>query len=236
MSIPVVCPGCHKGFRVSDKFAGKSGPCPHCKTTITVPAKMAEVKVHAPTAFADGGRSTTGQLITKPIARKDTRLEPVMTVAVVGGAVTVLLITWAAGGLIQSNLTVRTIGLLLVSPPLVIGAYAFLRDDELEPHRGTALYLRSAVCALSYVVLWGIYSYLAGGAIYSHLAGTSHLAGPILTGELWEWLFVVPPFLVTGALVALACLDLDLGSGFFHYAFYVLLTVVLRWAAGMGWL
>ena len=85
MSILVVCPGCRKSFKVSDRFAGKSGPCPSCKATIQVPTKSEEVKVHAPTAFADGGRSTTGQLLTKPIARKETRLGPVMAVAIGAG-------------------------------------------------------------------------------------------------------------------------------------------------------
>ena len=28
----------------------------------------------------------------------------------------------------------------------------------------------------------------------------------------------------------------NVGNGFFHYACYVLLTALLRWAAGMGWL
>ena len=84
MSIPVICPGCHKSFKVSDKFAGKSGACPSCKTTIDVPEKGQEVKVHAPAAFAEGGRSTSGKLITKPIARKQVRLEPVTTAAILG--------------------------------------------------------------------------------------------------------------------------------------------------------
>jgi hypothetical protein len=35
--------------------------------------------------------------------------------------------------------------------------------------------------------------------------------------------------------VPLACLDLEYGNGFFHYAFYLLVTVLLRWLAGMGW-
>jgi hypothetical protein len=220
MSIPVICPGCHRSFKVSDKFAGKSGACPKCKTTINVPEKGQEVVVHAPAEFAEGGRSASGKLITKPIARKEAKLEPVNTVAVAGAVLTVAGVTWAAGGLIQSSLAIRIVGLLLVSPPLVVAAYSFLRDDELEPHHGVELYIRSAVCAVVYAAMWGVYGYLAGA---------------ILTGELWEWLLVAPPLLATGGLVALACLDLDYGAGFFHYAFYVLVTVLLRWIAGMGW-
>ncbi|MBN2473577.1 MAG: hypothetical protein JXB62_03135 [Pirellulales bacterium] len=221
MSILVVCPGCHKRFKVSEKFAGKSGTCPSCKGTIRVPTKEEEVKVHAPTAFAEGGRGRSGELLTKPIARRQIRLHPVATVAVAGGVLTVLLVAWAAGGVLQSNLAVRAVGLLLVSLPLVLAAYTFLRDEDLEPYRGRSLCVRAAICSAAYVALWAVYGYLAG---------------TVITGELWEWLFVVPPFLVAGALIALACLDLDFGSGFFHYGFYLLATVLLRWIAGMGWI
>lgn len=223
MSILVVCPGCQKRFQVSDRFAGKSGPCPQCNTPIKVPAENEEVKVHTPTAFAEGGRSTTGQLLTKPIARKEIKVAPVAAVAIGGGVVTVLLVTWAAGGLIQGSRAIQALGLLLVSPPLVVAAYAFLRNDDLEPYRGTSLCIRTAICSVAYAALWAVYGYV------------STPPGAVLTGKLWEWLFVLPPFFVTGALVALACFDLDFSSGFFHYAFYLLSTILLRWAAGMDW-
>jgi len=223
MSILVVCPGCHKSFRVSDKFAGKSGACPKCKARIDVPAKTEEVKVHAPTAFAEGGRSVSGKLITKPITRVETRLEPVKAITAGAAVLVVLIVTWGMGraGVFGSG-PVCAVGLLLVSPPLVLAAYTFLRNEELEPYRGLALYLRSTACAAGYVILWGAYAYMS--------------AMGLMTGELWSWIFVVPPFLIVGAMVALGCLDLDFGNGFFHYAFYVLVTVLLRWTAGLGWI
>ena len=223
MSIFVVCPGCHKRFTVGDQYAGKTGPCPKCKTAIRVPKKDEEVQVHAPTKFGEGGRSVTGELLTKPIERKAIKLSPVVGVAIVGAGLLVLLVTWVIGqaGLFQQNLITSAIGLLLVSPPLVVAGYTFLRsDDELKPHQGPALYLRAGICSLAYVGLWWAFGRVANQA---------------LTGELWNWFFVAPPFFFVGALVALACLDLDFGSGFFHYCFYVLLTMVLRWAAGMDW-
>ena len=230
MSILVVCPGCHKSFKVSDKFAGKSGGCPKCKATIKVPTKEEEVKVHAPAEFAGGGRDTAGKLVTKPIERTETKLGPLAIAAIVGSALTVTVVARFGGkaGLFvhdgvegpRANLLWCAVGLLLVSPPLVVAAYTFLRNDELEPYRGTALYIRSAICGLGYMVLWGVYG---------------KLAGAVLTGDLWEWIFVAPPLLAAGALVALACLDLDFGSGFFHCFFYVLATVLLGWMAGIHW-
>ena len=151
MAILVVCPGCKKSFNVDDKFAGKTGPCPNCKTKITIPEKKAEVKIHAPDEFSGGGKGVTGKLLLKPIARQETRIKPVMA-AVIGGAV-VAAIAWAlvvrfvaaeAGTL---RYLLSGVGLLLVSPPLAVAAYTFLRDDELEAYRGMQLYIRAAVCA-----------------------------------------------------------------------------------------
>ena len=223
MSILVTCPNCRSRFQVSDKFAGQTGPCPKCKSPIRVPAKEEEVKVHAPTEFASGGRTASGELATKPIAKKDTKLEPVAVVALVAAVLTVLLVTWAVGRsrLFEDHVAARAIGLLLVSPPLVLAGYTFLRDDELEPYRGILLYVRVGICAAVYIGLWGAYG---------------HVADRVLTGELWNWAYVAPPFLIVGALAALASLDLDFGSGFFHYSFYLLATVLLRWIGGMGWL
>lgn len=222
MSILVVCPGCRKSFNVNDKFAGKSGPCPKCKTVIQVPAKAEEVKVHAPTEFASGGRSVSGELLTKPLTRQEVKLQPVTIAGIAAAAVVVLLVAVVAGrqGLFD-NIIVGGVGLLLVSPPLAVAAYTFLRDDELEPYRGPALWLRAAICGTAYTILWGVFSYLS--------------AVGFLTGELWTWVFVVPPFVALGGLASLASLDLDYTNACFHYGFYVLVTLVLRWAAGLQW-
>jgi len=223
MSIIVVCPGCRKSFKVSDRFAGQSGACPKCKHPITVPKKEEVVKVHGAEEFADGGRSTTGQLLTKPIARKKVRFQPVVAVAIGGGALVVLLLTWAAGSLIAGSIVVRAVGLLAVSVPMVIGAYWFLQnDDDLEPYRGTALYIRAGICAAAYVLLW---------SVYGHVSGTT-----MMQGEIWQWLFIAPPILIIGALVALGCFDLEFGDGLLHYTFYVVVTILLRAIAGMGWI
>lgn len=222
MSILVVCPGCHKSFRVNDKFAGKSGPCPKCKHKIDVPDLQEEVEVHAPTEFEGGGRSTTGKLVTKPIAWQEVRLTPVAMAAIAAVALTILGVSWAAGEQIENNLAVRIVGLLLVSPLLVVAAYWFLRNEDLEAYQGVSLYIRAAVCGTVYAAIWGAYSYVAGMVLSPE-------------PELWQWFFMVPPLLAIGGAVPLVSLDLNYENGFFHYVFYVLITVVLGWIAGMGW-
>jgi hypothetical protein len=220
MAILVVCPSCKSRFQVSDKFAGRSGSCPKCKGTITIPSTKEEIKIHGGEDFATGGRNAAGKLVLKPIARQETRFRPLTAALVGGGTLLVVLLDWLGGRYLRDSALLCVAGLLLISPPLVIAAYTVLYDDELESHRGKALYLRAAVCSLVYILLWCIFSYMVARGF---------------TGEVWSWLFVAPPFLVMGALTALACFDLDFGNGIFHFAFYVLVTILLRWVAGMDW-
>ncbi len=228
MAILVVCPGCRKRFQVSDQFAGRTGPCPSCKTEIKIPTKDEEVKVHAPEEFAGGGTSKKGAMVLKPVSRVDAKFSA-KGAAMIGGAalaVAALALLVRRLGLIAdaaawSSLLIKAAGLLLVTPPLVIGGYAFLRDDELEPYQGRDLYLRAGAVALVYVILWGAFARV-GPAILEPDA-------------LWTWLIVVPPLVVVGALAGLAALDLDFGSATLLYAFYVIVTVLLRAIAGLGW-
>lgn len=228
MAILVVCPGCRKRFQVSDQFAGKTGPCPSCKTVIKIPTKKEEVVIHAPEEYASGGKSATGQLVLKPIARQDARFQPVTAAVIAGAVVLVFVAAFLGRGVIPGsaalNRLLQAVGLLLVSPPLVLGAYSVLYDPELEPYRGKALSLRAGILALVYALLWAVFAYLL-----------PYVRDFASNGELWIWLVVVPPFVVVGGLTALACLDLDFGSGALLYGFYLLVTSVLGWAAGLGW-
>lgn len=215
MPILVICPECHAKFRVSEKFAGKQGPCPKCKATITVP-NPEEVKIHAPEEFEGGGRDTKGRLITKPIARQETKIKTIPAVAIGLGAVATLVVVWIAGDVLRSNWLATAVGLLLIAPPLVLAGYTFLRDEEFEPHSGQSLWIRVGICSLIYTALWGAYLFVPEAAFENG----------------WNWLFIAPPFLVAGATTAFACFDLEFTNGFFHYAFYLLVVLLLRSLAG----
>jgi hypothetical protein len=69
--------------------------------------------------------------------------------------------------------------------------------------------------------LWGLFTLLASRGVIS--------------GDLWVWLFVGPPFVIVGGLFAMAALDLEFGDAMLHYSFYLIATLILRWAAGMKW-
>ena len=226
MPILVSCPGCKKTFNVDDKFAGKTGPCPHCKTKITVPQKQPEVTVHAPAEFSGGGKSTTGKLVLKPIAREKTRITPLGIAAGGGGAAAAnaysvaIRLMAAPGSMMQ--IVLCGLGLLLIAPPLAVAAYAVLRDVELEPYRGKELYIRAAICGLIYALLWAGFAYVRG-VLFKDT--------PI---ELFMWLLIAPPFFVIGGMAGKFSFDLETANGFFHYAFYVAVTILLGLIAGVS--
>jgi predicted Zn finger-like uncharacterized protein len=220
MPIDVTCPGCHTRFQVSDKFAGKSGPCPKCKTVIKVPEKKDEVIIHAPEEY--GPKDSTGRAVLKPIARVETRLSRGQIAAIVGSvgavvAAAVVLRLQYPGGQIPT--WISSLGAALLGPPLAFAGYTFLRDQELEPYRGREVLLRSLVCGLVYAAIWGAY-----WGVFAYLR----------TEPNWQVLCAVVPVMVTiGAVAAQASFDLELGTGAMHYALYLLSTLVLRVVMGM---
>lgn len=222
MPIAVVCSSCKARFTVSDKFAGKKGPCPKCKTILTVPdAPAEEVTVHVPDQFASGGKDSKGRSVSKPLARVETKIDPITLTIAIGVAVLVLA---GAIGLrvsgIQNKLPLIALGLVVVAPPICAAGYMFLRDDEiLDPFRGKNLWIRATLCGLIYAALWGVYYPLPGLGV--------------VTGQPWQWLYVAPLFVCAGAGVSLALFELDFGSGALHYSFFVVVSLILRFALGL---
>jgi hypothetical protein len=224
MAIQITCPGCLKRFKVSEKFAGQKGPCPACKTVIQIPKKGEEVVIHGGEEFDHAGRDTQGKVIGKPILREQTDFDATVAGAVGAGSLVTVIVAAILGynGVFQDSMLLCTIGLLAISPPLAVGGYKFLSNsEELRPYRGKWLWIRAGICALVYVVLWGIFGYAAEN---------------FLTGEIWEWILLVAPILVAGGFVGLICFDFDFASGFLHYSFYVVVTIILRWLVGLDWI
>ncbi len=208
---------------MSNKFAGKTGPCPNCKNLIMVPFKTGKIAIHTPEQFADGGCNTDHQLVLRPITHEDANFKPLTAAGIACSAGTIIACAWLGGkmGIFQDNTFTIWAGLALISPILVLAAYSFLYDDELEPYKGRSLYIRAAICGMIYALLWGVFAYVSD---------------IVLTGEVWNWFFIAPSFFAAGAMVAATTLDLEFGNGFFHYSFYILATIILHWAAGMGWI
>lgn len=223
MSIQVTCPGCLKRFTVSEKYAGQKGPCPKCKSVIEIPKLGDEVVIHGGEEFGHAGRDAHGKLIGKPILREQSDFTPTVMAAIGAGTLATIIAAWIMGraDVFESSF-MCFIGLFIVSPPLAVGGYKFLTSsEELQPYRGKTLWIRASICGLVYIILWGVFGYLAE---------------QFLTGEVWEWVVLVAPILAAGGFVGLICFDLDFASGFLHYSFYVAVTILLRAIAGLGWI
>lgn len=246
MPIPVVCPGCKASFNVSDKFAGKQGPCPKCKTVISIPKADAakkpveEVKIGEPEPPA-GGKSKTGRPTSKPLLRTDLKLSPVAIGAIVGVILALFVAAYFARGLVMSpypltgeqqllpelkepydaqilrGYALRGVGLLLVALPIVWAGYQVLRDDELEPYRGRSLYMRIGVCVFVYLLLWGVYALIPSD----------------YTSAWYMWLVMAPPLLAVGFTAAYFCFDFDPTSALTHFLSFALVTLLLGMTAGL---
>jgi hypothetical protein len=180
------------------------------------PAPAPEVVIHEPEA--GGPKNVSGRPTTKPLARRETRFEWVPALMISGSVFVSLAAAWILRGQLEKLVWLRGAGLLLLSPPIAVAGYSFLRDDELEPYRGRWLWIRASICGLVYLAMWGAYLLVPADA----------------TAEAWGWIIVGPPFFLVGAGAAYATLDLDFGNAFFHYCFYLLLTLLLGAAAGLA--
>jgi hypothetical protein len=230
MTILVVCPSCKSRFQVSEKFAGKQGPCPKCKNTITIPKLEEQVKIHAPEEFSGPGgvaaKDAQGRAVLKPISRERSKIQPVVLIAAAAAALVAVVAAW----LFRSDppgedpgLLIKLIGAIALAPPLVLAGYSLMRnDDELEAYRGTQLIVRVAIVSAVYVLLWGV-SFLFHQFVF---AGRSP--------EVWELGIPAGIMIVGGTVAAQACLDLETGSAFFHYAMYLVPTVLLRVIMGLS--
>ncbi len=219
MTIQVVCPGCKKRFSVDDKFAGKQGPCPKCKTVIKVPEKTDDVVVHEPEGF--GPKDKKGRAVLKPIERTETKFSPVIAGVAAGSSLLVLLIAVLFRGQEQTPTGLLVLGAILLAPPLVWAGYAFLRDDEYEPFVDRELWIRVGACSLVYALLWGLVPLIAGYGLQLDQLELIHMA------------FLAPVLIGLGAFTAYASLDFDFGMGAMHYGMYLSVTVLLRLVLGL---
>ena len=227
MPIQVICHGCHARFKVSDKFAGKTGPCPKCKVSIKIPDKSDEVVIHAPEEFGPTG--TSGEAVLKPIERKVKTFSTPVIAGIVAVSLFVPLLALVfrfmfpanADGVSTVPMFILALGAVVLAPPLVWAGYAFFRNDELQPYGGSALISRVAICAVVYAGLWGV------------LAAIKHFAGIGPSPEIYEIGVILAILTVAGAVTSLASFDLDATSAAMHYGMYLLVVVVLRLIMGL---
>ncbi len=225
MAINVTCPGCFTKFTVADKFAGQKGPCKKCKTIIEIPKLEDQIVIHAGEHEA-GAVGVSGRHVLKTYKRTDTKFQPLVFAAVIGVVLVMLLVALVLRGTeTRNNLLVLGTGAVLLGPMLAWGGYTFLRDDELEGYTGPNLWLRSLAAGLGYALLWGVYLFIGG-----QWFGSDALAKGL---EIWQMMVLFVPIAAMGTMTAYVAFDLDPGSGFFHWALYFAVTVLLRLVIGL---
>ena len=243
MPISVVCPSCQARFSVSEKFAGKQGPCPKCKKTITVPQPVEEVKIHAPEDFAGGSttvkKDAKGRSVMKPIAREKLVVTPKQYALWAGVVIGALVIGFVVR-IIWPNTTqtvtvndtkveqvvstipvaVLAVGAYLLAWLVAYPAYAVFRDRELEGLRGMQLIQRIAIVATIYAAAWGALAVVQGVFFPGGL-------------NIVQLLIIAPAPCLIAALACHAVLELELGPAVMHFAFYLAVTVLFRLIVGL---
>lgn len=222
MSIRVTCPSCHTRFDVSDKFAGKTGPCPKCKHKIQIPSLEEQVEVHAPESF--GPKDSQGQSVLKPLERQETNLSAVQIVGIIASIV--LAIGAALGVRFSSTEPDSTqmwiilgSGATLLAPVLVLAGYTFLRNQELGAYSGIQLWIRSTICGAGFAILW------LAVPLVAYTVGDYEMI-PMVIG--------IAAMIALGAGISFVTLELDYMMGILHYGMYFAACLGLRWIIGVG--
>jgi hypothetical protein len=222
MAIQVTCPGCLSRFTVSDKYAGKKGPCPKCKKEIIVPEKGEEVVIHAPET--EGPKDSKGVAVLKPIKRAELNLS--RTQIGIAAGIAVLSIVLALVGRFAFSPAPAwylAFGALALSFPIAWVGYRFLRDDELGGYLGNELSIRLAACAAIFSVTWGLYWFLSYYFGYKSLAEVEGLFFAIFLAGM----------ILVGTLGSLACLELEFSQSLMHYVLYLGVTFLLAMVCGV---
>ena len=222
MPIQVTCPKCLKRFQVSDKFAGKTGPCPNCKSQIKVPEKSEEVVIHAPQDDAPKDRS--GQSVLKPVTRKETdvtRSGLLITIGAALAAVGVAIGMRVTGG---TPLWALIAGLVLLAPPLAWAGYSFVYERELEPYRGAELRNRVLILSAILPALWLVYAFAPAYVLdldYPNQMGYTAFGITLCV------------MLGLGAFASSVVFDLEFTGGLTHAGLYLVVTILLAVLAGV---
>lgn len=222
MKIQVTCPSCLTRFEVDEKFAGKKGPCPKCKSVIQVPERTDAVVVHSPEG--DGPKDSQGRLVLKPIKRQETKVTRKGIFIVAGAVLVALAVALALRFTGESPLVLQILGLVLLAPPLVYAGYSFARDQELEPYRGREMLLRAAIVSAAFMATWLIYAFIPAYLFEFEAA---------YNAEYWQFGVTMLVMLGIGTFAAVAAFELETGNGFVVAALYYVVVLILALIANV---
>lgn len=218
MPIHVTCSGCQKQFTAPDRFAGKSGPCPHCKTMILVPRLEDQVVIHEP----EEARGRDGRLVLKPLRRESQGFSRMQMVMVGIGILFLLLIAILIRFTVDEPenfpKAILVVGAMALAYPVSIGGYLFLRDEEMGSFYRRTMFIRTGICAGVYCLMWAIYAFLIG---FINMPDSPMLYAGI--GVMC---------LLLGGIAPWATLDFEYTNGLLHCGFYIIVCVALCFIMG----
>lgn len=220
MTIRVTCTGCHARFDVSEKFAGKEGPCPKCKKTIQIPTADEQVVIHAPEH--SGPTDSSGRAILKPISRSETSLSGVQITLIVASILGFFVVAFVLRQMItdKSNFPIAllAVGALAVALPIVYVAYTFLRNQDGAPFVGQDLWYRLGICAAVYAALWLLMPLMSFAFPNNDLGAIIGIAGMI----------------AAGGTIGMLVLEFDYLFGILHYGMYLGICLIGRLVVGLA--
>lgn len=223
MAIQVTCGKCFTRFSVSEKFAGQKGPCPKCKTVISIPAASEQVVVHE---RESGPKDASGRSVSRPVFRQEAPITAIHWTIAACTAVIMLVVAIVG----RSMYTVESFpwwglafGAVICSVPVALVGYLVLRNPESVGFGGQELWVRVAVVALGFALLWGM-SPLAAFAFADPIEKPSFLSQSIAMVIL----------VTAGAGISLLALELDYLFGIVHATSYAVLCLVMRMLAGLA--
>lgn len=221
-TIRVTCAKCHTRFNVSEKFAGKEGPCPKCKTKIKIPAKTDQVVVHEPEM--SGPKTKTGESVLNPIRRKEVKLTGVHITLIVSLIVLFLLCALVFNFTFPDKHAfpswILWFSAIVMGPPICLAGYFMLRDQDFAGYVGKELWMRVLICSGIYALLW------FAMPLGKYAFGDSYETG--------SWIFALIIMAGGGAAAGMLSFDTDYLMGLVHYGLYLTLCIVGRFIAGIG--
>ena len=162
MAIDVICPGCFKRFQVSDQFAGRSGPCPGCKTVITIPALGDQVVIVEPEPQSV---ATGAQAKLDGIARRAgffQRFEIITLCSLFAATAGIAILTRilqndAVIGFTTTTAILFAGGLTLLSLASSFLGYGVFKDSEVEAFDRRNTIIRSIITAAMYCLIASVF-------------------------------------------------------------------------------
>lgn len=160
MAIDVICSGCLKSFQVGDQFAGRSGPCPGCKTIIAIPLLEDQLVIEEPDnkPGSPGAHTKIGGISRR--AGVFQRFEVITLCSLFALAFGVAVLTRILQPDSADALTTGVLfsfGLVLLAPASSLLGYGVLKGSEVKAFDRRTTIIRTAITSAIYCLIASVF-------------------------------------------------------------------------------